>query len=744
MKRGALFLLLSVVVSLALSVGGDPRPVHAGLDDQFMASESYYQLDVDAGTGTVRVEARVQPASNELRDVAFWAMPNGTDFEVFHNGEPLPVEVDTSFVEFEGAILVTATLATPLRGKLRTDLVMTYRLEPAQGDYVGLEPGAMEALFVSQGPGSFVLIDLPADADNYVDPGCVLAAQQPEPTGGRAYQRWVCGETVMVALNWDKPDVRAQCAQLDDRCRQRMLADPFAAFAQSITDESKRGVLQAPVAMADGSAVTLELLYFKRQEAWAQRQFEVAQQAFPLLEQVFGFSYPFDRLTMRQSHHIGVVGAAGIAFPTQGELLLATDTGFDEEVTIHELAHQWAGFNLASPWLWEGLAEYATTIVAGQLGIPLADRGWEQFGYTDPLSTWYNGSGIYNPDYWYGKSEAFWFAYEEALGGRDAMLQVLAAIDENPSAYPLDGRWFMDTAERITGVHLDDLFLEWVWVDITARPLIEERRAAWDLVEPLRQRAAALGLTGLPREIQQPLDDWKFGGTAGRVQAANDVLDDFEAVQQLAAEAGFPPVNVLAAIWHTSTMAQSASVVENQRQTIRAIVDAEEQLADEPADSPSVALLADARKAYANGDMAAAASLAAEAVGRVINVTAARRMVDLARQERDAFSPNLFTRVGLLFQDPEADLLAAEAALEAGDTATALSKSRAAYEAWDGAQSRGFKLLAFAAGVMATLSAVVWWLLMRLDRTVGRDDAASAAGHYLSEPDRTSWRDWEN
>lgn len=743
MKRGAL-LLLALVVALTVSIGHDPRPVRAGVGDQLMASESYYHLDVDSGTGTVRVEAQVQAADGELHDVAFWAMPNGSGFQVFHNGQSLPIEVDESSVEFEDPILVTATLPAPLRGKQRTELVMTYQLGPAQGEYGSLEPGAVEALFVSQGPGSFVLIDLPAHADNYIDPGCVLAADQPANLRDRAYERWVCGETVMVALNWDKPDVRAQCAQLDDRCRQRTLADPFAAFAQSITDESKRGMLEGPVTMADGSEVTLQLLYFKRQEPWAQKQFDIARQAFPLLEQVFGFAYPFERVTMRQSHHIGVVGAAGIAFPTQGEVLLATDTGFDDEVTIHELAHQWAGFNLAAPWLWEGLAEYATTIVAGELGIPLYDRGWEHFGYTDPLSTWYNGSGIYNPDYWYGKSEAFWFAFEEAIGGRDAMRQVLAATAHDPAAHPLDGRWFMDAAERITAAKLDDLFLEWVWVDLSARPLVEERRAAWDLVQPLRDRAAALGLQGLPAEIQQALDDWKFAGTAGRVDRANQVLDDFEAVQQLAAEAGLPPVNVLAGVWHRSSLAQSASVIENQRQTIRALVDASEQLVAEPPASPSLALLDDARQAYAEGDMRGAASLAAEAVGRVINATAARRMVDLARKERDDFSPNLFTRVGLLFQNPEADLLDAEAALEAGDSATALSKSRAAYEAWDGAQARGFKLLALAAGIMATLSAVIWWLLMRLDRTIGREQRPSAAGHYLSEPDRTSWRDWGN
>jgi hypothetical protein len=147
---------------------------------------------------------------------------------------------------------------------------------------------------------------------------------------------------------------------------------------------------------------------------------------------------------MLQSHHIELIGAAGVAFSNIGQVLLATGTGIDEEVTIHELAHQWAGYQVETPWMWEGLAEYGTQTLAPQLGIQTRDWEWQSFGYTDPIATWYNGSSVRNPYYWYGKSAAFWFEYEKAIGGRGNMSWVLSLMDDYEADWPLDGEWFMD------------------------------------------------------------------------------------------------------------------------------------------------------------------------------------------------------------------------------------------------------------------------------------------------------------
>ena len=181
----------------------------------------------------------------------------------------------------------------------------------------------MELAFTGQGVGSFILLDLPVNADNYIDPGCLLAHSQPVELRSAGFERYVCGEAAMVALSFDDPEVLSDCARLDDRCRQRISIDPHSAYVQSVTDESKRGALEADIELGDRT-VHLQLLYFLADSEWAQKQFAIAVQAFPLLEELFGFEYPYDSLTMRESHKLSDLGFAGLAFPTEGELLIST------------------------------------------------------------------------------------------------------------------------------------------------------------------------------------------------------------------------------------------------------------------------------------------------------------------------------------------------------------------------------------------------------------------------------------
>src|SRR5205085_10975393 len=128
---------------------------------------------------------------------------------------------------------------------------------------------------------------------------------------------------------------------------------------------------------------------------------------------------------------------------------------------VHELAHQWAGFNLESTWEWEGLAEYGMRTVAPSLGFTPIDRKWQSFKYTDTLATWMTSSPVGNPDYWYGKAGSFWFAYEKAIGGPGNIKKVLAQL-AGP-AEPIDARRFMDMGEDVSGAKLDKLFLDWVF-----------------------------------------------------------------------------------------------------------------------------------------------------------------------------------------------------------------------------------------------------------------------------------------
>ena len=748
--RRSLSLAFFVVASLAASIGGAPRAQAAPTNPFPSASETYYKLDVPNGTMSVTVEMQVLNSSGkEATAVPIYALPTATNIVVKRDGAALTTRVTAGSEKLGQAGVVLATLATPLKLSTRTNLVMTYDIPAHKGDLLRMEPGVIETAFIGQGTGSFVFVDVPTSGENYFDPGCLKQSPQPSEAKSGGFDRWVCGDVAVIALNTDNPDVLKRCAALDDKCRQReSTSSLFSAFVQSITDQSTRGKLEADLRMKDGTK-KLVFGFFRRDQAWAEKQFAIAQAALPKLEAAFGFGYPNgETISMRQSHHINLIGAAGIAFPEQGEVLLTPGTGFDEEVTVHELAHQWAGFNLTDGWLWEGLAEYGMLTVAPTLGIKPIDRKWQSFGYKDPLITWHNGSLVGNPNYWYGKAGAFWFAYQAAIGGPEKMKEVLALTSPHDTRAPYDGRWFMDNGERVSGANLDKLFLEWVFNPASAASLLTERRAVYDSLGVLNAKAVGLGLNGTPSDIFDNLDVWTFAPVPGQIARGSSVLDAYAAVVALTAEAGLPPSRGVAASWGKRTLSETAAVIEHQRQAAQVLRDALKQFAAEPPDSPLVIQLVLAKEKFAAGEYADSTRLASSSVTGAFNLDAAGKMVELAKRKQAAQSPGFLDKIGMLLKDPDGDLAAAQAAYARGDGAQALGLARSASEAWDGSNTRGLRLLAVLASVVCAISVGVWLMLRRIDS--GARKAVIAArggrtGHVIEASESKSrWKDWEN
>lgn len=735
----AAFVALAVLPGASLVRAGTTFPW------QNVASESYFHLDVEEGVIDARVDVVVQPGSAEIDEVWLWLMPGATEIEVRQGETVLVFEEQISGYDEDGPKLIAATLVKPLKGKLTTNLELTYTVPAQSAAAIRIEPGAIEAAMVSQGAGSFVLIDVPQHGENVMDPGCLLASSQPEAVRDIGYERWVCGEALLIALSTDDSETLGKCAAMNDRCRQRLVDTPFSAYAQSVTDPSLQRTLHAPITLASRE-MDVELRYFREDGDWAARQFELAQQALPRLEALFGFDYPFDDVLLRQSHHIEWIGAAGIAF--DGQMLLAEGTGVDDEVTIHELAHQWAGLNLETKWLWEGLAEWATQVVAPGLGVATRDWGWQATGHTDPLATWYNGSAVFDSYYWYGKAAAFWHEYEAAVGGRENMTAILAMMDDDPAELPITDRWFLDRGEAVSGANLDAIFLEWVWYEDYASIQLADRRAAHDIVKGLESRAAAAGLTGIPVDIQASLDSWSFKSVEDRVARADRLITDYLDLMASAAGLGLAQTTLLAETWSITTLAQAEQLLQQVRIAVETIRAASSTLADEPAESPGVALLAESRSAYAEGDLESATSLASDAVAAVYNEVASVRMIIVAEATQERYSENFLKRIGLLFEDPAADLEAARQAAAAGESSEAVALASSAYEAWDGAQARGLQRLAIVAGLLSAVTFGSWYLLGRVDR--GRKEEVTVArvrdavpGAPAAAP-RSNWRDWEN
>ena len=741
--------LLSCVTLVAGLLPGAIASAGPGINGQNTASESYYRLDVPNGTVSARVDVTVQNASyGEMPTAVLWAMPRAQNVVVKRDEVVLETKITPAFGEDDLPTVVEITLPRALRQNAQMDLVMTYDVPAQQSELVNLAPGSTEALFVSQGPGSFVFLDLPATAENVLDPGCLVAADQPGDVKDAGLQRWVCGEVTIIALSPDDPKLLERCANLDDRCRQRFDYSPFSAFVQSTSDPALFGQLEEVVMLGRGE-VRLQLRYFKKDKVWADKQFAIAKQALPMLEAVYGFNYPHETLLMRQSHHIEMIGAAGVAFSNIGQVLLATDTGVDEEVTIHELAHQWAGYQVETSWLWEGLAEYGTRVIAADLNVQPRDWMWESFGYKDPIGMWWNGSAITEPYYWYGKSGAFWFEYEKAIGGRENMTKVLSLIDDYEEDWGLDGEWFLDRGEEVSGANLDNLFLMWVYNPDTAGALIASRREAHTVLAPLRTRLGELGFAGLPTDLQQNLDEWQFRAVPGQAAGATKVLDDYVALMAEVEAMGLPQIDNLKNAWNTMTVNGVAGVLREQQNALRAIANSTKVLEHETEDSPSMKQLGEARAKWAEGDLGEATRLGAAAATTSFNEDAAVKMIALAKEKQATFKAGFLGRVGLLWKDPAGDIARAEEAYDAGDPTKAMELAEGAYKTWDTADRGGLIRLSGLMGLMCVLSGAVWWLLRRLDEPDAAarvDPKAATGGHNLGDPEarRPNWKDWEN
>lgn len=749
MKRPLFALTLAALAALIFVVPGMGPAQRVEAADGFnIASETYYRLDVPNGTASVSMDAQVQNTSRgPLTSIYLWAMPVLTDLAVTQDGKPLVTEVIFSQDNLYGAplSLIEVTLEKPLKPNAKlSDIKMTYVAPPQESENVTFAAGVMEALFVGQGPGSFVLIDSPRTAMNYHDPGCLLASSRPKDVVEAGMERWVCGEATIIALNAEESGVLKQCAGMDDKCRQRLLESPYSAFAQSVTDSSLLATLEEHIPLSNGN-VNLSLLYFRKDAAWAQKQFDVAKVALPKLEAVFGFPYRLDTLVMRQSHHIELIGAAGIAFGSIGEVLLATGTGSDEHVTVHELAHQWAYQSTTDKKsIWEGLAEYATFTLQAEMGFVPGTRDWQSYEYKDeaPLIGWdeqWGGSG----EFWYGKAGAFYKEYESAIGGPANMTTVLSGMYTDPPT-PKDHRWFMDRGEEVSGANLDELFLEWVFYEETAAPLIAERRAARTGISELATRAATAGLAGTPKDIALNMANWQFGGVSKQIADADAVIVAYTEVLGMAAESGLPMGNAVKDAWTTRSMREVAAIVEDTRQTILAIDTAASQLSD---DAVGAATLEDAREAFSAGKLTEAKDLAAKSRTMRFNIETAEALVDIAVEKQASFTPNLFTRIGLYGKDPDADLTAAQEAMAAGKPEEAMVHAKAAFKVWDSAEKNGMARLAIAFALMAGISTGTWWLLKKLD--VRKPDEGelrrrATGGHVLQPADerKPGWKDW--
>ncbi len=486
------------------------------------------------------------------------------------------------------------------------------------------------------------------------------------------------------------------------------LANPLSFFAY-VTAQQPAVLEDTPIAVVAGDdTIALTLRGWQDDTAWTTRIGNLMQESLPLLREDIGLPWPHEEPIVVQEAVSGAGdGYAGLFDPAGNRIEIAYWA--DHQVVIHEAAHGWFnGSLLADRWANEGFA----SLYAARAAAAIDEEGAspelteELAAVAIPLNAWAavpaDPADAADEDA-AEATEAYGFAASLALAraiaeraGDEALRGVWADAAAGVGAYPpttgvateadagvvetVDGppdwRGLLDLIETRTGRDFTDLWREWV-----IRP--EEAALLDARAEARRSYARTIALAAdwaIPRSIRDALRAWQFD-TAERLMAdARTVLAQRGAVEAMAAADGHALPGDMQALFESGDLVGASGRAEAERNAMLAITQAAE--------------------ARSTGE-------------------------------------DPLTTIGMMGEDPDADVAAARASLADGDLEAVLSSADDAFRAWTGAWQEGRRRALLALAMLATIivlaSAVIGKL--RRDRRARVVPAAVPASPVASGAD---------
>ncbi len=432
------------------------------------------------------------------------------------------------------------------------------------------------------------------------------------------------------------------------------LADPFALSGYVLADRAgafAETPLNIPV---DGGTAHLVLRAWTDDPAWARKTATLLKRAIPALSKSIGLPYrPTAPIAIEETVARSIDGRSGVYEPAADTIRIAYTA--PPSVVIRSVAHLWFDESLfADRWIVEGLVSQATAKAALRLDLQ-SDEPTSGPTAADafPLNAWVADPGR-GPEA--EASEAYGYAASAELvrliaarTGADGLRAVLGAAIDRSSSQPVDWRGLLDLLEQQAGVDATDLWRTWVARPEDAALLDARALARFQDAELVRDADG----WALPPSIDADLAAWRFDDAEAAMTQARAVLDARDELAVAAAVAGLElPPNL--------------------------------------------------RAAFEDGDAEAAAAEARIERAIVDQIVA-------AEQAGAATSSSPLVAVGLLGQEPMAQLAAARSAFSAGDLSAAQAKAIGAREAWAGASDLGGLRLraSIALGLIAGLLALL-------------------------------------
>ena len=447
------------------------------------------------------------------------------------------------------------------------------------------------------------------------------------------------------------------------------LANPLTFFAY-VSGQQPAVYRDTPLAVTAGpQSIRLTLQAWKDDAGWPARVRPLLQGALPVLRRDIGIPWPHpDPLVVREAVSRNDGAYAGLFDGGAGRIEVAYWA--PPLVVIHEAAHGWFnGGLLADRWASEGFASLYAGRAAKELKVKGAAPKLTKAvaAARIPLNAW-PGDGSAD-----GAVETYGYAASLALAtaiadraGDPALQRVWADAQGEIGAYqpvipsggtkgdaapetvagPPDWRGLLDLLETETGQGFGDLWRTWVVRDADVA-LLDARTAARTSYS--RTLALANGWV-LPRSIRDALRAWQFDTAEQLLADARTVLAQRSALEQLATRNGVTLPATMRGLFEAGSMAGASAEAEAERNAIVAI-------------------------------------------GEAVSARAA--------------DTDVLTSIGMVGEQPEADLGAAKAAFATGDLDATFHAADDAYRAWNGAWQEGRRRALLALAVIATIVVLV-------------------------------------